>query len=192
MRQLSQKETDKLYNFVVPEPSSTRPSNQMSSTTNNIRSYVPLELQLFNRLDVETDLQTRRDIEEILLNMLQSSSHSRFSLWLSTLKEVLQVRVCISLSSLSFLFFSFLLRFPVGLMFWNLRRWQRTRTLPSVSFSIVLLFSCCQPFIVGQLLTLPAFGNGNLILFSKRDSSKVVKSANAHFSQFTFEGPYQV
>ncbi|THD24378.1 HEAT repeat-containing protein [Fasciola hepatica] len=90
MRQISQKEADKLYISAVPEIASPTPTGPKHLTTNSTPPRVPLELQLFNRLDVETDLQTRRDIEEILLNMLHSSAHSRFSLWLCTLKEVLQ------------------------------------------------------------------------------------------------------
>ncbi|GAA48430.1 HEAT repeat-containing protein 5A [Clonorchis sinensis] len=87
LRQLSQKGTDCFQELtdIVPVSTSTDCSSvsEPSETT-------PLLLQLFGRLDVETDVQARRDIEETILSFLQSSFHHRLKHWLNTLKEVLQ------------------------------------------------------------------------------------------------------
>ncbi|OON22437.1 HEAT repeat protein, partial [Opisthorchis viverrini] len=87
LRQLSQKGTDCFQELtdMVPVSASTDGAsvNEPSETT-------PLLLQLFGRLDLETDMQARRDVEETILSFLQSSFHHRLKHWLNTLKEVLQ------------------------------------------------------------------------------------------------------
>ncbi|KAF8560997.1 hypothetical protein P879_09582 [Paragonimus westermani] len=96
LRQLSQKGTSSLQEPIrsleCPDFSVTPALlNRLSAEQKDKLNETVLELQLFGRLDVENDAQTRRDIEETILCLLQTSAHSRLSCWLSTLKEVLQV-----------------------------------------------------------------------------------------------------
>ncbi|KAF7232841.1 hypothetical protein EG68_06925 [Paragonimus skrjabini miyazakii] len=95
LRQLSQKGTSNLqepiHNLECPDFGVTPALlNCLSTEQKEKLNETVLELQLFGRLDVENDAQTRRDIEETILCLLQTSAHSRLSCWLSTLKEVLQ------------------------------------------------------------------------------------------------------
>ncbi|KAF6775693.1 hypothetical protein AHF37_05112 [Paragonimus kellicotti] len=95
LRQLSQKGTSNLqepiHSLEYPDFGVTPALlNRLSAEQKEKLNETVLELQLFGRLDVENDTQTRRDIEETILCLLQTSAHSRLSCWLSTLKEVLQ------------------------------------------------------------------------------------------------------
>ncbi|CAL8109208.1 unnamed protein product [Calicophoron daubneyi] len=95
LRQLSQKDADDLYELSdLADESISQMNSLLSSPTKERKEelkQISLDVQLFSRLDVETDPQTKRDIEETILSMLQTSARLRLSRWLGTLKDVLQV-----------------------------------------------------------------------------------------------------
>ncbi|CAH8529433.1 unnamed protein product [Dicrocoelium dendriticum] len=89
-RQLSQKESDVLLTLVSLNRGKHHAASSYKESKKPPKSSLALELLLFRRLDVEPDVQTRRDIEETIVSLLQLSAHSRLGQWLATLKEVLQ------------------------------------------------------------------------------------------------------
>lgn len=89
-RQISQKRPDGFWALVSMNREKHNTTISDKESKEHQETLIPFELQLFRRLDVEPDVQTRRDIEEAIANLLQLSTHSRLSQWLATLKNVLQ------------------------------------------------------------------------------------------------------